>query len=960
MQSSRLRETFLASTILAGLGFAAPAFAQDATPAAPPPPPQAAVTAADPSSNPNQEIVVTGSIFKRRIDKESPSPVTILTSDNLAKAGITTVADAVRSISADNSGSIPTAFSNGFGAGASGVSLRGLTVNSTLVLFDGIRAAYYPLADDGQRSFVDLNTIPDGIVDRVEVLKDGASSTYGADAIGGVVNVIIKKQITGIQGTAEGGISQRKDAGHQRITVSAGKGDLAADGWNAYVNFEYQHDSMLQSADRPFPYGTTNLSSIGGLNLNTGAASPGNTDTAVVTPATEATPGDILTGVPVPGAAYQILGGSCGAGLVQHSGALNPGDPVSQWCEEDRRQKYGTIQPSQTRIGGTAHLTARVGDNAQAYAMFTYYQDKVVGTGASAAIQASTPISTTQLVLPAVLSNGSLNPNDPYAAQGLDAYILYRFGKPVINTELNRTYRGAAGINGSFGDGWNYSFDATAMMTNLKLTTQNAINIQGLENAINDGTYNFVDPSANSQDVINSILPNVYTTAKSYLYMGQGVITKDLFQLPGGAFQLGVGGAVRYEKVNDPNQNANSTTLNLNTFSAVGHHTVESAYFEANAPILKQLEINASGRFDHYSEGYSHFSPKVGVKFTPIREVALRGTFSKGFRAPSFAETSGSVIGYAGAPALPQSVIDAHGNDAYVQPYSIGYNNAATPTIKPELSRSFTGGAVFQPTRWLSMTVDYYNIKKTRVISAGPQSADAISAYYAGTALPEGYTVTPNTPDPLHPNAIPTILFVNSPYVNAASLKTQGLDISATANIPLGDDLKLTSSVEVTDIFKYDFKACPTCAVQSYVGTEGPYQTSSGAGTPKWRGSWMNSLQYKKFTLTGTVYYTSGYKEISDDTVAGSSSVGCTDDTDLYGDVAFCHVRRFIDVDMVASYKVNDNFTFYANVLNLFDAKPPLSPANYAGGVNGNNYNPTYAQAGILGRYFRLGANFNF
>ena len=88
--------------------------------------------------------------------------------------------------------------------GASGVSLRGLSVNSTLVLFDGLRAANYPLADDGERSFVDLNTIPDAIVDRIEVLKDGASSTYGADAIAGVVNVILKKQIIGIQGRVEG------------------------------------------------------------------------------------------------------------------------------------------------------------------------------------------------------------------------------------------------------------------------------------------------------------------------------------------------------------------------------------------------------------------------------------------------------------------------------------------------------------------------------------------------------------------------------------------------------------------------------------------------------------------------------------------------------------------------------------------------------------------------------------
>ena len=106
------------------------------------------------------------------------------------------------------------------------MSLRGLSTNSTLVLFDGLRAAYYPLADDGTRNFVDLNTIPDDIVDRVDVLRDGASSTYGADAIAGVVNIITKKQIKGVTGRAEGGISERGDAAQYRLSLTAGVGDL--------------------------------------------------------------------------------------------------------------------------------------------------------------------------------------------------------------------------------------------------------------------------------------------------------------------------------------------------------------------------------------------------------------------------------------------------------------------------------------------------------------------------------------------------------------------------------------------------------------------------------------------------------------------------------------------------------------------------------------------------------------
>ena len=122
-----------------------------------------------------QSVTVTGSAIPR-VDLETPSPVTVITAAQIERSGLKTVNDVVRAISADNSGSIPTAFTAGFAAGSAGVALRGLTVNSTLVLIDGRRSANYPLADDGQRTFVDLNTIPVNAIERIDVLKDGASS----------------------------------------------------------------------------------------------------------------------------------------------------------------------------------------------------------------------------------------------------------------------------------------------------------------------------------------------------------------------------------------------------------------------------------------------------------------------------------------------------------------------------------------------------------------------------------------------------------------------------------------------------------------------------------------------------------------------------------------------------------------------------------------------------------------
>ena len=261
------------ASILA-IAAASPALAQtvataapaDATPAAAPE--TAADTAAD--------IVVTGTLF-RRTNIETASPVSVITADELKARGINTIADALQTLSVNNAGALPTAFSaNGaFANGASGASLRGLTTSSTLVLFDGLRAAYYPLADDGQRNFVDLSTIPDAIVQRVEVLRDGASSTYGADAVAGVVNIITRKEIKGFEGTAENGISQRGDAAERRLSLTYGFGDLSKQRFNIYINAEYQKDDQLLNQSRGFPFNTADLSRLSAVD-NSGTRVYGN------------------------------------------------------------------------------------------------------------------------------------------------------------------------------------------------------------------------------------------------------------------------------------------------------------------------------------------------------------------------------------------------------------------------------------------------------------------------------------------------------------------------------------------------------------------------------------------------------------------------------------------------------------------------------------------------------------
>ena len=1012
-----------AATAAAFLSLAAtPAFAQDA----PAPQDSAAAPAAAPADQAadagGNDIVVTGTLF-RRTDTETPSPVTVMTSEDIGKRGITTVQGAIQSLAANNGPALTNSFTaNGaFAGGASSISLRGLTTSSTLVLFDGLRAAYYPLADDGVRNFVDLNTIPDAIVDRVEVLKDGASSTYGADAVAGVVNVITKKELKGLHATAEAGISQRGDAANHRLSATFGYGDLAEQGFNVYVSGHYLDQAALYNRDRGYPYNTDDQSGIcaptGKTPGNIGVCGPNNIENGVTNGVYNglSTRPDIFMVRPydatntTPLGAYQLLNG-CGnltpyTLTAQQYADANPtvddhGNPIPALtphtvCQQDITHDYGQIEPKMQRWGASAHLTANIG-NAELTGEFNYERSESSYSGLASIIRAAAPAGidfpaystsdpATALALPVYIcprgtvsctaANGTLNPNNPFAAQGQVAQIA---GRLPTSTEYNASqsdvFRAALGLHGSFGNDWNYAIDGTAMVSKLKTTAKGYVYIQHLLDVIADGSYNFVNPELNNQATLDYLTPTQINRQNSHLYQVQGSLSKDFFQLPGGPLQVAVGGACRHESLYDPSGNPdyNGPTeryFRLNAFGATGKREVESAYFEINAPVLDTLEINGSGRFDHYSTGEDNFSPKIGAKFTPIKQLAIRGTFSKGFRVPSFAESGAlPTTGYVTAPlsSLSQAYIDQHltsganpAPDLYVTQCTttvcVGETTVGNPNLKPEKSRNFTVGAVFEPVHNISFTVDYYNIEKTNAITSVDFSGAIKNYYDTGETSFDGVTITPDEADPLHPDAQRRVRFAQGSFINANKINTSGLDFGARGTFNLGSKVKFTTNIEATYIINLD-TTFPDGSVQHYAGTLGNFNLTAGSGTQRWRGNWQNTLDMGPWSLTATAYYTSGYNYSAEDQ-PGEAAESCGM-VPMNGDDAYqpCNVKSFIDVDMHGQVKVADRFTLYADVLNVADRKPPIDAVTYGAYL----YNPVVGEAGIIGRSFRVGAKVDF
>ncbi|MEO0062722.1 MAG: hypothetical protein RLZZ08_1282 [Pseudomonadota bacterium] len=1014
----RLLETSVAlpAVVLLGVGVATPAYAQDQA-AAP-----AAADQCDPATTDCADggaIIVTGSLF-RRTDAETTSPVTTVTTENLEQRGISTVQEGIQSLASNNGPALTNSFTaNGaFAAGASAVSLRGLSTNSTLVLFDGLRAAYYPLADDGSRNFVDLNTVPDDIVERVEVLRDGASSSYGADAIAGVVNIITKRQFQGITLRGDLGTTQRNDAGTYRVSATVGKGDIAKDGFNAYLSGFYYEANALYNRDRPYPFNTDDLRGVCNAAGDCGTDDRVNSPTGGIFTATNAN----LMVAPYNAAntarqgVYQPLGNysSCDEtytltpedrALQDDNGTFLNASAPNVACVVDYTKRYGVISPNVQRFGVSGRVTAAVTDRLEGYAEFNFMQSTVDYTGFPATIRGTGPtgiqypqFSTSTsagavypgsfaLTLPVYVCpngvgsanglntgcnalNGTLNPNNPFAANGQPARMIGRIlTRTTYNETRTRAYRGAAGLSGDLSDKFSIDLGLTAMHVDLQRTSGGYVYIQNLLDAVARGTFNFVDPESNSQAAWDNLMPTNVNPASSDQVQAQAIVSTKLAELGGGALQLAVGGSIRYEAVDAPSGNPDyfgptQRYFTLNAFGTTGSRWTQSVFAELDAPIIDMVDINLSGRYDHYSSGQSAFSPKAGIKFKPVDSLLLRATYSKGFRIPSFGEanalpTTGYVVNTAAVftdayLAQYNCTVDTFNScPVYIKSGSYGQTTLASPELKPEKSRSITAGVFFEPVRGLSFSVDYYNIKKTGVITQ-PSNAPALDAYYGGTAIPAGYTVIADAADLSFPNAKPRVAFVQSQLINANTLKTSGVDFSIDGSLRLSDNIRLTSHLEASYIIKLE--ADLTAAgggIERYDGTLGNFNLTAGSGTPKWHGYWLNSLEVgDNFALNGTVNYFGGYDLSAMDQGTDYKDCGLDSGYSPTG----CGIPRYITADLQAQYKVNDQYSVSLSVLNLFDKFPPIDTVTYGAHL----YNPVQGGSGINGRSFKLGMKASF
>lgn len=884
-------------------------------------------------------ITVTGSNIPRT-NTETPSPVQVVTRQEIDRTGKTTLAEYLQTITADGAGSIPKTFGNGFAGGGAGISLRGLGAGSTLVLLNGRRMATYGLADDGQKVFTDLSTIPLDAVERVEVLKDGASAIYGSDAIAGVVNIILRSDFQGAILRASYGLSGDSDGDSKKATLTAGTGDLASDGWNAFFSLDVGKTDAIKISDRknrkwigtgdtrPWGYDAADSQFLGGAYLSKGTAGGVGPNGSVFDD----------RNVTKDNPAFLVALPGC-ANLTTIPGQTDA-SAQAQGCLWDPAQQYRDLTPEEKYINVFGRASFAFGEGGEIYTEIGYSKKETIfsNTPSGAAgtwgypggvVTANSGSKATVL--------GPNHPDNPIPGQASRLrYSAWDVG-PRVTNNTNEFNRFLVGVKGNWGD-WSYDTAYLHSATDLVNKRTGFLRYSAVQCALGNpncagGVWRIGDnANLNSQALYDYISPTISARAKSGLDMFDFTVSRSLMDLKGGPLGLAIGTEWRKTSNSLTPQTYTDTgdIIGLGYSAYDGTQNVYAGYVELSAPVLEQLELSGALRYDKYESGEGKATPKLGVKWTPADWIALRASYAEGFRAPNPAENGdGGLAAFSNASDPVRCAIDAGECTAR----TVAIITRPNKDLKPEESKSYSVGIVLQPTSSTSLTVDAWQIKRTNEIAQGSTTA----AIRAGNVVRDINNIggVPNSGN---------ILAVNTAYVNANSSRVRGIDTDIRQTFDIGPG-QLEMDLQWSHVLK--FERTEGTETVDYAGTHGNCDVTNCIGTPKDKINFGTTWRQGPWSVSGVANYIG--KMDNTDKRGGTYQAFYADGTPV------TKISSFTTFDLSGRWNITDAFELNASVANVFDRIAPLDPTTY-GGVN---YNPMHF-SGALGRYFTVGAKYTF
>jgi iron complex outermembrane receptor protein len=754
---------------------------------------QAQAQQAPVDNTPIQEVIVTGSLIKRP-SSETTESVTIVTADSLKDQGITTIEEAVQQISAAQSGAFQTGSTvTWYSGGGSFADLRGLGPSKTLILLDGQRLANNVTAGNS----VDLNGIPFAAIDHIEVLKEGASSLYGSDAIGGVINFITKKDYNGGEVNVNAARPQGSGGAYGNVDFTFGHGNLATDGYNILFTANYTQNNELTASQRSFA-ATGSNPALGLLNQN----------------GLGTTPGSYIDGN---GNIYNVDYPAC------------PTNPHLTTFNGDCAYLYTAavdLIPKNSDESAMLEFTKTVPGNNTVAIQYFYARTQITSWGGP--ITYGFNQSPTSPYFPTAAQSSCYGTCTP-AAPDLTDPVFTIWTDPgnnryngFVNTE-QRALLTFAGTNA----GWDYatSFDYSKNHNDFKAVGgQPDLSVIGPGGTFSNAINPFGPQSAAGQALINSAYLNgPLATGALTLWSLNGHASHEL----GDAFNAGspaavaVGYDVRGESIEFL-----TTPLAVILQPAVGYpptdvqgaRTLQALYMELNVPVSKELEFTVSDREDRYSDFGETNNGKIAIRYQPFNFLTFRGTASTGFRAPAltdlyspntFGATQGTIYGPPCVTGAYTTIFSAE--NCVSQGLTLLGGNA---NLKPESSENFDLGMVVEPFTDMGITLDYYRIIIKNEIQSIPSNAiyanpttfaDLYVLNNTGTLTESPFLAADCTPSPPAKNAAPTCGYIIQTVQNTGGISTSGLDLNVQYQLHTGIG-KFRVALDGTLVTKYDLQ----------------------------------------------------------------------------------------------------------------------------------------------------------
>ena len=887
-----------------------------------------------------QRVEITGSSIKRT-DSETALPVTVITRDQIERSGAVSVEDVLHRVTASSAAFSDS--SQGVGYATSNANLRGLGANSTLVLLNGRRLSNHPFGNVGGTVAVDLNSIPFAALDRIEVLRDGASAVYGTDAVGGVINFITRRDYTGGEVSLRYGDTEARIGG--RETGASLAYGLGNERFNLLMTAHVAKSTRIRAVDQ-------------GLYLRGIQEIPGSDPPT----SGRAFPGRLVD--------YGLSPGAYVSDGTFKDAKFSPCDPVNTIVlkaadpspngKDIKRCRFiypATLDnlPDSEKSDLFGRLSYNLSAEHQLYAEASYARNHSIGRIAPVPIDSSAghvnavtgeyphfafPVSSPYFPTTLLTSLGFAAPFDTIPGMPGMTEVALR-ALPVgnrINDNTNDQVRLVGGLRGVLA-GWDYDTGLSYSRAAGSLQYRGYINEPRFLAALATGKINPFGPNdaAGTALLNTTLMEGAMRQSTSTTTSIDGKASRDLMAMAGGQMALAVGFDARREEANDrPVNDEYRQGLHIGGEGTVPQtkaaRTVLALFTELSLPIAKGLEASLAARYDHYSDFGSSVNPRATLRWQPTKALLLRAAAGTGFRAPSlwdvnsppaFTNTANSLVdpdcpaGFAGDPRCETQ---------------FNVRNSSTPGLKAEKSRQVSAGIVLEPMKDVSASLDYWEISKSDQIDS--IGGDAL---LTDTALYARYKSR------IRRTADGFISYIETPVENLGGLRTAGIDLNVKAAWTLAGLGRLGVELDGTYITRWTRQNGKDGPYVSYLGTAGDGATVQPV--PRWQhtlvfdwatGAWGARLENQ---------FVKGWTESA---ALVDANVGVATDY---------HVKDSDRWNLSGAYTGIKNLTLRLGVKNLFDKAPPFT-ASSSYGSHAAGYAASFTDP--RGRNYYAAASYKF